>query len=143
MRRETVLLIPSFQPAPRQSSEKISNRIYLAGIRRTHVACVDQPGHLRGGGELAVDEALDLALGPPVVDVHDGEHEPPPRLELVLDAVLVALALHLHGGEDEAVAHKVGRVAHALGRLEAGKKCFVLLDLGYSCGGIPSVPPKI
>lgn len=41
--------------------------------------------------------------------------------------MLKALALHLHGGEDEAVAHKVRRVAHSLRRLEAvNYKIFVL-----------------
>ena len=33
--------------------------------------------------------------GLPVVDVDDGEHEPLARLELVLDAVLEPLPLHL------------------------------------------------
>ena len=87
-----------------------------------HVASRDEPSHLGGGRELAIDEALDLGLGPPVVDVHDGEHEPLPGLELVLDAVLVALALHFHGGQHQTVADEVGRIADALCSLEA-KKC--------------------
>ena len=48
----------------------------------------DRPRHLRRRRQLAVDEHLDLALGPPVVDVHHGQHVPAPRLELVLHAVL-------------------------------------------------------
>lgn len=39
-------------------------------------------------------------------------------LELVLDAVLEALALDLHGGEDQTVANKVCRVADTFTRLE-------------------------
>ena len=50
----------------------------------------------------------------PVVAVHDGEHVPLPRRELVFDAMLVPLALHLHGREDEAAADEVGRVADPL-----------------------------
>ena len=33
----------------------------------------------------------------PVVDVDDGEHEPLPRLELILDAVLKSFPLNLQG----------------------------------------------
>lgn len=46
----------------------------------------------------------------------------PPGLELVLDAVLEALAADLHRGEHQAVAHEVRRVAHAFTRLEAASK---------------------
>ena len=70
-----------------------------------------------------------LLLLLPVVDVDDGEHEPLARLELVLDAVLEPLALDLHGGEDEAVAHEVRRVADALGRLEAVEVRLLALDV--------------
>lgn len=40
-------------------------------------------------------------------------------LELVLDAVLVALPLHLQGRQDQAVTNEMRRVAHALAGLEA------------------------
>lgn len=36
--------------------------------------------------------------------------------------MLKALSLDLHGGEDEAVAHKVRRVAHALRCLKAARR---------------------
>lgn len=62
----------------------------------THVICGDKPRHLRTGGQLAVHQALDFTLCPPVVDVHDGDHVPLPRLEFVLDAMLEPLPLHLH-----------------------------------------------
>ena len=88
----------------------------------SYIVGADEPGHLRGRGQLPVDEALDLGLAPAAVDVDDGEHEPLAGLELVLDAVLVALPLHLHGRQDEAVADEVGGVPHALGRLEARKE---------------------
>ena len=45
-----------------------------------------------------------------------------PWLKLILDAVLIALALDLEGGEDKAVPHKVGSVAHAFAGLEAASK---------------------
>ena len=61
----------------------------------SHLIGGHEPAHLRGAGELPVDEALDLAPRPPVVDVDHGEHEPLARLELVLHAVLEAFPLHL------------------------------------------------
>ena len=101
-----------------------------------------QPGHLRAAGQLAVDEDLDLRLGPPVVDVDNGQHVPPPWLELVLDTVLVALAFHLenvkislsspqpmfpniylHAGENKTISDKVSRVSYAFTCLKtAGEK---------------------
>jgi hypothetical protein len=42
-----------------------------------------------------MERNLDLGLGPPVVDVHDGEHVPLPGLELVLHTVLEPLPLNL------------------------------------------------
>ncbi len=62
---------------------------------------------------------LDLALAPSVVDVHHGQSVPFPRLELVLDAMLVPLSLHLHRRQDQAVANKVSRVPGTLGSPEA------------------------
>ena len=64
-------------------------------VKSSYVIGRDQPSHLGGGGELAVDEALDLGLGPPVIDVDDGEHKPFSRLELVFDAMLIAFAFYL------------------------------------------------
>ena len=98
-----------------------------------------QPGHLGAAGQLAVDEDLDLRLGPSVVDVDNGQHVPPPWLELVLDTVLVALPLHLemslsrpqpmvsdiylHAGENKTISDKVSRVSHAFTCLKtAGEK---------------------
>jgi hypothetical protein len=57
----------------------------------------------------------------PVVDVDDGEHVPLPGSELVLDAVLVPLALHLHRGQDEATADEVSRITDTFCRLETEK----------------------
>lgn len=87
----------------------------------THIVGRHEPGHLGAGRELTVDQALDLTLGPAVVDVHDGDHVPLARLELVLDAVLETLALDLHRRQHQAVADEVRRVADALGRFEAVK----------------------
>ena len=98
-----------------------------------------QPGHLCAAGQLAVDEDLDLRLGPSVVNVDDGQHVPPPWLELVLHTVLVALPFHLqnlvmktsadvpdiylHAGENQTVSDKVSRVSHAFTCLKtAGEK---------------------
>lgn len=90
----------------------------------TYIIRRNEPGHLGAGGELTVDQALDLTLGPAVVDVHDGDHVPLARLKLVLDAVLETLALDLHRRQHEAVADEVGRIADTLGRFEAvGKTC--------------------
>jgi hypothetical protein len=36
----------------------------------------DEPSHFSAGGQLAINETLDLILGPSVVDVHDGNHVP-------------------------------------------------------------------
>lgn len=46
-------------------------------------------------------------------------------LKLVFDAVLETLALDLHGSENEAVANKVRRIAHALARLKTESKFFI------------------
>ncbi len=88
----------------------------------THVIRGDEPRHLCGGRQLSVDEALDLGLGPAVVNVHDGKHEPLSWLELVFDTVLVTLALHLHRRQHQTVAHEVSTVANSLGGLKAGRK---------------------
>lgn len=94
--------------------------------KETHIIRRHEPGHLGAGRELTVYQALDLTLGPAVVDVHDRDHVPLARLELVLDAVLEALALDLHRRQHQAVADEVRRVADALGRFEAvaGVKTF-------------------
>jgi hypothetical protein len=57
----------------------------------------------------------------PVVDVDDGEHVPLPGSELVLDAVLVALALYLHGRQHQTTSNEVSRVADTLGGFETEK----------------------
>lgn len=87
----------------------------------THIVCRHKPRHLRTGRQLTIHQALDFALRPPVVNVHDGDHVPLARLELVLDAMLEPLALHLHRRQHQAVAHKVRRVADSLGRFETAK----------------------
>jgi len=46
---------------------------------------------------LAVDEAFDLALGPPIVDVDDGQHVPLPGLEFILQAMLESFAFNFGG----------------------------------------------
>ena len=79
----------------------------------------------------------------PVVDVHDGEHVPLPRRELVFDAMLVPLALHLHGREDEAAADEVGRVADPLWRLEAEIEDKYMHKDSQSQASTASVWPKI
>ena len=79
--------------------------------------------------DLAVDETLDLRLGPSVVDVHHCQGEPFPGLELVLDAVLVAFALDLHRGQHQAVAYKVSRVTHTFRGPEAVKIGLLPLDV--------------
>ena len=100
-----------------------------------------QPGHLGAAGQLAVDEDLDLRLGPSVVDVDNGQHVPPPGLELVFDTVLVALAFHLrntmlkisaklsqccniylHAGENKTISHKMSGVSHAFTCLETEQR---------------------
>lgn len=42
----------------------------------TDIVRVDEPRHLRGGGELAVDEDLDLAATPPIINVNHRHHVP-------------------------------------------------------------------
>lgn len=51
-----------------------------------------------------------------------GTHTHLSGLELILDAVLVALPLHLEGREDQAVTHEMRRVTHALAGLEAATR---------------------
>lgn len=94
------------------------NQSIRSAPSNTHVVCGDKPGHLRTGRQLTVDQALDFALRPPIVNVHDGDHVPLARLELVLDAMLEPLALHLHRRQHQTIAHKVCRVAYAFGRFE-------------------------
>ena len=87
------------------------------------------PGHFGGAGQLAVDEALDLALGPPIVDVDHGQHVPASRLELVLDAVLEPFAAHFGRGEDQTAAHKVSRIAQTFARSEAVEVGLLAFDV--------------
>ena len=86
-----------------QKSRKFCRRLmYMPPkymLSPSHLIGGHEPAHLSGAGELPVDEALDLAPRPPVVDVDHGEHEPLARLELVLHAVLEAFPLHLEDVE--------------------------------------------
>ena len=80
-----------------------------------HVLRLHLPGHLVVRRELSVHVDLDLT-GAPLRDVGrrvvgDRTVVPAIRTELVLNAVLKALALHLHAGEHQAVAGEVRRVA--------------------------------
>lgn len=88
----------------------------------THIICRHKPRHLCTGRQLTIDQALDFTLRPPIVNVHDGDHVPLARLELVLDAMLEPLAFHLHRRQHQAVAYKVRRVADAFGRFETEKR---------------------
>lgn len=42
----------------------------------TYIVCRDKPGHLRGRGQLSINEALDFAFRPTIVYVHYGNHVP-------------------------------------------------------------------
>ncbi|GBP91999.1 hypothetical protein EVAR_77237_1 [Eumeta japonica] len=100
---------PSCEPAHAATRQPRRMRTAIRG--GTHIIGRYEPGHLGAGRQLAVDQTLDLALRPPVVDVHDGYGVPP--------VVLEPLAAHLHGGQHEAITHEVRRVAHALAGFEA------------------------
>lgn len=42
----------------------------------TYVIGGHEPSHLRAGGQLSINEALDFAFRPAIVDVHDGNVVP-------------------------------------------------------------------
>ena len=88
-----------------------------------------RPRHFGGRCQLAVDKALDLALGPPVVNVHDGQHVPAARLELVLDTVLESFAFHFGRRQHQTIAHEVGRVAESFARPETVQVRLFTLDI--------------
>jgi hypothetical protein len=76
---------------------------------------------------LAIDVALDFALGPSIVDVDNGQHVPATRLKLVLDAVLETLPFDFGRRQDEATSNKVSRIAQAFTGPETVKVRFLSL----------------
>lgn len=93
------------------------------------IASVNEPDHFGLGGEHSVHVTVQFRLAPSVVHEHYGHHVPLSRMEVILDAVLESLALHLHGRDDEGSAQEVARVAHALARAEAEEEGFESLSI--------------
>ena len=94
----------------------------LVRIQSTYIVSGDQPCHFRRGCELSVDETLYFRLGPPVVNVNNGQHVPLSGLELILDTMLVPFSLHFHGGQYKTIAHEMSRIPHSFRCLKAVKK---------------------
>ena len=88
----------------------------------TYIVSGNQPRHFRGGCELSVNETLDFRLGPPIVDVNNGQHVPLSGLKLVLDTMLVPFPLHFHGSEHQTIPNEMSRITHSFRSFEAVTK---------------------